>query len=439
MVKPFVIAACGRSGTMGTSQLFNRMGVRTSFEEYFVPGRSLNDNYHDWLALTGTHGEVSSLSPPILAAGCANVTVIHQVRNPVAVICSLMGQETWTVKRWWPNVKYNLRHLPALDPNRDDPLTLSMKYWLEWNRLIEEVNPAVRFRVENITKTATAEAVFKCIGAPLLIDHCSTKDCPTNVNHGPRDTSISWNRIPDSQLKYRLFRKAIEYGYTAKELADYCPCGSDCPHCGGPLAQSSAAYMVRIQPQFPRHMRKPEGSGPPNCGYIQGLIDLYQAARVWGGNGVEVGCWTGESAEIACQFLGHLTCVDPWQPPDFSGNEALFDQRMAAYKNVTKLKKPSHVACDDFADNSLDIVYIDGMHDYENVKRDSLAWFPKVKIGGWFAGHDYDDMETHTGVVAAVDELFGPPKLRFTDSSFLFRKTAELAAGVLRQIQAEGA
>ena len=26
---------------------------------------------------------------------------------------------------------------------------------------------------------------------------------------------------------------------------------------------------------------------------------------------------------------------------------------------------------------------------YENVKNDILSWYPKVKVGGWLAGHDY--------------------------------------------------
>ncbi len=40
-------------------------------------------------------------------------------------------------------------------------------------------------------------------------------------------------------------------------------------------------------------------------------------------------------------------------------------------------------------DNSLDYVYIDARHDYCGVKEDLEAWWPKLRKGGVFAGHDY--------------------------------------------------
>ena len=432
MTKPFIITGCGRSGTMLMARLLNAMGIRTSFEEFFTANSPLDGYFPHWLRDTHTCGEVSSLAVPYLRYDdfkSREVVLLHQVRNPVAVVASLMGQETWTEKRWWPNVKFNFRHLPILDPENDDPLVLSMKYWAEWNRLVENAGPVFQYRIEDILKESFWEELLTHIEEDVpreTVRKVMWTSYSDDYNHRERDTSISWHRIPDSQLKHSLYQQALSYGYSAIELANYCPCGEDCPHCRGPLVRGQGAYLVHIQSEFPRYMRKPEGSGPPNADYIQGLIDLYRTMRVWHGKGVEVGSWTGESAEIAAQFLKSLTCVDPWEPPDFSANEELFDKRTAAYPNITKLKKPSHVACHDFEDESLDCVYIDGMHDYENVYRDICSWFSKVKRGGWIAGHDYDDMDTHVGVVQAVDELLGTPAHRFADSSWAFVKTDAL-------------
>ncbi len=161
-----------------------------------------------------------------------------------------------------------------------------------------------------------------------------------------------------------------------------------------------------------------------------GLVKLYETADVQGKVGVEVGCAWGESAEIACQFLGHLFCVDPFSP-GFKSNEPHFKERMAGVPNHTHVKKPSHEACLDFADETFDIAYVDGMHEYPEAKRDLLCWFPKVKMGGWIGGHDYDYVVAgHASVIRAVDEVLGVPELRFVDASFLFRKTPELAARV---------
>jgi len=52
-----------------------------------------------------------------------------------------------------------------------------------------------------------------------------------------------------------------------------------------------------------------------------------------------------------------------------------------------------------------DFVFIDGAHDYENVKADIEAWLPRVRIGGVLAGHDF--APGYGGVKQAVRELFG--------------------------------
>jgi len=52
-----------------------------------------------------------------------------------------------------------------------------------------------------------------------------------------------------------------------------------------------------------------------------------------------------------------------------------------------------------------DIVFIDAEHDYDNVKKDILAWHPLVKEGGIICGHDYASREK--GVIKAVNEIYG--------------------------------
>jgi hypothetical protein len=68
-----------------------------------------------------------------------------------------------------------------------------------------------------------------------------------------------------------------------------------------------------------------------------------------------------------------------------------------------------------FPDQSLDSVFIDAAHDYENVKADILAWLPKVKKGGLIGGHDYGC--GWGGVDLAVQQTMG--KVEALENSWL--------------------
>ena len=57
-----------------------------------------------------------------------------------------------------------------------------------------------------------------------------------------------------------------------------------------------------------------------------------------------------------------------------------------------------------FIDNkSLDFFFIDASHTYKNVKKDLLAWIPKLKDDAWMIGHDIN----YPSVEAAVKEICG--------------------------------
>ena len=56
-----------------------------------------------------------------------------------------------------------------------------------------------------------------------------------------------------------------------------------------------------------------------------------------------------------------------------------------------------------YEDESLDVVFLDASHKYEDIKDDMIAWYPKVKKEGIIGGHDYtwcDDVRI------AVNEFF---------------------------------
>lgn len=70
---------------------------------------------------------------------------------------------------------------------------------------------------------------------------------------------------------------------------------------------------------------------------------------------------------------------------------------------VTPIRKSSVQAANEFEDKSLDVVFIDGAHDYDSVMEDIAAWYPKVKTGGILSGHDVK----HGPIQKALLESFG--------------------------------
>ncbi len=68
-----------------------------------------------------------------------------------------------------------------------------------------------------------------------------------------------------------------------------------------------------------------------------------------------------------------------------------------------------------FNDGSLDFVFIDASHKYEETKADIRLWYRKVVDGGILAGHDYSSPENE-GVGRAVNEVIPDKVLKINES-----------------------
>lgn len=120
-------------------------------------------------------------------------------------------------------------------------------------------------------------------------------------------------------------------------------------------------------------------------------------------NGVclEVGVLKGSySKKILEQNPKTLYIVDAWMPlenyEDETNNKnypnAFIEAKMISDVYSDKcvmIKAKSNQAVEIFKDSFFDFIYIDANHSYEEVKRDIISWFPKVKNGGILGGHDY--------------------------------------------------
>lgn len=130
---------------------------------------------------------------------------------------------------------------------------------------------------------------------------------------------------------------------------------------------------------------------------------------------VELGSWAGLTAHAMAKRTHSLVyCVDTWEGTygelrDRYGVIEAFttfcrNLRNQEIKNVIPCRGRSLEYAELFPDKSVSMVFIDANHEYEHVKADILAWWPKVIDGGIVCGHDYGIVGME-GVKQAVDEL----------------------------------
>ena len=120
---------------------------------------------------------------------------------------------------------------------------------------------------------------------------------------------------------------------------------------------------------------------------------LYELARACRGDGVivEIGSWKGKST--ICLGLGSqagngvpVYAIDPHTDSRFGDFESNVERA-----GITELVRPiaslSQPAADGF-DDPIEILFVDGSHEYDLVLEDFEKWVPKVVDGGWVAFHD---------------------------------------------------
>ena len=160
-------------------------------------------------------------------------------------------------------------------------------------------------------------------------------------------------------------------------------------------------------------------SAPGLCDLVKHLFHQQETIV-----GLEIGVASGWTMNHFLQNLPNLklTGIDPYvgyMDGHIQITQELLDaQYLAAQDNISDfaprgkiLRGYSQDFVNSFEDKSLDYIFIDGDHSYEGALRDCELFFPKIKSGGIFAGHDW----SFDGVRKAVNEFKdknGSPNIR---------------------------
>ena len=147
------------------------------------------------------------------------------------------------------------------------------------------------------------------------------------------------------------------------------------------------------------------------------------------GIGIEIGTHQGEYAKkiISHWSQGTLHLVDPWtklndyhdEINDLDRNEdyAICMENLHEWvekKRIVIKRGTSQEVVDDYPDDYFDFIYIDANHDQLHVYQDMTLWYPKLKVRGVFAGHDYVEGCHWIDVIPAVTRFFSEREIEYS-------------------------
>lgn len=141
----------------------------------------------------------------------------------------------------------------------------------------------------------------------------------------------------------------------------------------------------------------------------------------YGGTLIEIGVWKGLSLCSAAHMIKEknikVIAIDTFEGSPWEENGAIVEpgldlkqefinnlHRFGIADHVQIYAMPSLDAAKLIADNTADLIFIDGDHRYESVVNDTNAWLPKVKSSGIISGHD---IYWNDSVAPAVFSVFG--------------------------------
>lgn len=146
---------------------------------------------------------------------------------------------------------------------------------------------------------------------------------------------------------------------------------------------------------------------------------------------IEIGSYIGESTMMFCENFKEVISIDPhidnYDLDDPVCNHATFNvvydqfkKNMEPHSNYNHIRMTSDEAIKHLIGVKVDFIYIDGLHTYEQVKKDIKNYLPLISENGFIGGHDYG--ENWGGVVRAINESLpngGIPDKTFVDTSWI--------------------
>ena len=146
---------------------------------------------------------------------------------------------------------------------------------------------------------------------------------------------------------------------------------------------------------------------------------------------VELGTHYGVSFFAFCQAAklfspdSFIYAVDTWTGDEHAGEyedsiyqQVLLHQQVNYRQNSTLLRQSFDDTLAYFADGTIDLLHIDGLHTYEAVLHDFTTWLPKLSPQGTILFHDINVRERGFGVWKLWSEIRESPQLKCLEVAY---------------------
>lgn len=142
------------------------------------------------------------------------------------------------------------------------------------------------------------------------------------------------------------------------------------------------------------------------------LLDLLNKNGDKFKNCLEIGAYDGGSSISLAHFCDNMLTVDGNKPIRFNVN---IIKQVTNYEAISanSFEKDTIDYVKKFSPNGYDLIFIDGDHTYEGVKKDYENFLPLLNNGGIMFFHDIVDSEYHRSANCYVSKLWGEVKRDF--------------------------
>jgi hypothetical protein len=216
------------------AEALGRLGHACAHEALFTPETATVPAFGD------AQGDVSWLAAPFVSELANGTVVLHQVREPLATVRSMVGVRMFQTKpHALMQVRYRLQHYrirfarPITNArfvrfaaehcpgvfDLPDEASRAASYWVRWNQMIERSASRSglayrRFRVEALDDELLHQLDGLLGGTATLADVAAVRrDLGTNTHRARQVDELSLDAIGDPDTRAALTALGQEYGY----------------------------------------------------------------------------------------------------------------------------------------------------------------------------------------------------------------------------------